>query len=383
MIIKINNPKKSWGIQVKIVGLNIYQVELPMKEGAYSWSNQSFKSFDSTVVEIKTNEGILGYGEICPLGPSYLPAYAEGARAGIKKLSKSLMGQNPSNLFKINSIMDQSLKGHPYVKSAIDIACWDILGKITNQPVYNLLGGKLQDKIKLFKVISKDTPEIMRDKLMEYQEKGFKQFQMKVGEEPSLDIKRIKLVSQKMIDGHILGADANCGWKQHQALRIVNAVSGADIYLEQPCLTYEECVNIRKHTALPLILDECINDIHSVTRAYFDKSIDILNLKIGRMGGLTKSKLVRDLCISLGISLTIEDTWGSQIGDAAIAHLAHSTPKEYHFQSSAFHEYTTISTAFGAPKIEAGFMSCSEDIGLGIKPNFDTLGKPIATLSID
>ena len=100
---------------MKIVGLNIYQVELPMKEGAYSWSNQSFKSFDSTVVEIKTNEGILGYGEICPLGPSYLPAYAEGARVGIKKLSKSLMGQNPSNLFKINSIMDQSLKGHPYV----------------------------------------------------------------------------------------------------------------------------------------------------------------------------------------------------------------------------------------------------------------------------
>ena len=320
---------------MKIVELNIYQVELPMKEGAYSWSNQSFKSFDSTVVEIKTNEGISGYGEICPLGPSYLPAYAEEL-SRYQKLSKSLIGQDPTNLYKMNSIMDQALKGHPYVKSAIDTACWDILGKFTNQPVYNLLGGKLQDKIKLFKVISKDAPEIMSDKLMEYQEKGFKQFQMKVGEEPSLDIKRIKLVSQKMIDGHILGADANCGWKQHQALRVVNAVSGADIYLEQPCLTYEECVNIRKHTDLPLILDECIDDIHSLTRAYFDKSIDILNLKIGRMGGLTKSKLVRDLCISLGISLTIEDTWGSQIGDAAIAHLAHSTPRSIIFSHQLF-----------------------------------------------
>ena len=66
---------------MKITGLNVYQIDLPMKEGSYSWSNQSFPSFDSTVVEIKTNEGISGYGEICPLGPSYLPAYAEGARA--------------------------------------------------------------------------------------------------------------------------------------------------------------------------------------------------------------------------------------------------------------------------------------------------------------
>ena len=141
-----------------------------MKDGAYSWSNQSFDSFDSTIVKIITCQGISGYGEICPLGPSYLPSYAEGARTGLKKLAKSLLGQDPTNLHKINLTMDKALKGHPYVKSAIDVACWDILGKLTNQPVYNLLGGKLQDKIKLFKVISKNTPEIMKEKLIEYQE---------------------------------------------------------------------------------------------------------------------------------------------------------------------------------------------------------------------
>ncbi len=370
-------------IKIKITGLNIYQVDLPMREGSYSWSNQSFKSFDSTIVNIMTSDGVSGYGEICPLGPSYLPAYAEGARTGIKKLAKNLLGQDPSNLQKINLTMDESLKGHPYVKSAIDVACWDILGKITNQPVYNLLGGKVQNKIKLFKVISKDAPEAMREKLIEYQEKGFKQFQMKVGEEPFLDISRIKHVSGQMIEGHVLGADANCGWKQHEALRVVKAISDEDIYIEQPCSTYEECLNIRQHTHLPLILDECIDGVHSLTQAYFDKSIDILNLKIGRMGGLTKSKLVRDLCVKLGISMTIEDTWGSQIGDAAIAHLAHSTPEDFHFQSSAFHEYTTISTTIGGPNIKNGFMSCSENAGLGIEPNFDILGSPIETFTLE
>tara|TARA_B100000287_G_scaffold150490_1_gene142247 strand:- start:3691 stop:4794 length:1104 start_codon:yes stop_codon:yes gene_type:complete len=362
---------------MKITELNVYQIDLPMKEGSYSWSNQSFTSFDSTVLEIKTNKGLSGYGEICPLGASYLPAYAEGARVGIKKLAESLFGQDPSNLNNINLLMDKALKGHPYVKSAIDVACWDILGKLTGQPIYNLLGGKLQDKVKLFKVISKDSPEAMKEKIIEYQEQGFRQFQMKVGEDPALDIKRINFVAERLNEGNILGADANCGWKQHEALRVVNAILENDIYLEQPCTTYEECLVIRQHTNMPMILDECIDSVHAFIRAYLDKSVDIINLKIGRMGGLTKSKILRDLCVSVGISMTIEDTWGSQIGDAAIAHLAHSTPEEFHFQSSAFHEYTTVVTAENPPKINNGYMSCNESPGLGILPNFEALGAPV------
>ena len=362
---------------MKITELNVYQIDLPMKEGSYSWSNQSFTSFDSTVLEIKTNKGLSGYGEICPLGASYLPAYAEGARVGIKKLAESLFGQDPSNLNNINLLMDKALKGHPYVKSAIDVACWDILGKLTGQPIYNLLGGKLQDKVKLFKVISKDSPEAMKEKIIEYQEQGFRQFQMKVGEDPALDIKRINFVAERLNEGNILGADANCGWKQHEALRVVNAILENDIYLEQPCTTYEECLVIRQHTNMPMILDECIDSVHAFIRAYLDKSVDIINLKIGRMGGLTKSKILRDLCVSVGISMTIEDTWGSQIGDAAIAHLAHSTPEEFHFQSSAFHEYTTVVTAENPPKINNGHMSCNESPGLGILPNFEALGAPV------
>ncbi len=362
---------------MKITELNVYQIDLPMKEGSYSWSNQSFTSFDSTVLEIKTNRGLSGYGEICPLGASYLPAYAEGARVGIKKLAESLFGQDPSNLNNINLLMDKALKGHPYVKSAIDVACWDILGKLTGQPIYNLLGGKLQDKVKLFKVISKDSPEAMKEKIIEYQEQGFRQFQMKVGEDPALDIKRINFVAERLNEGNILGADANCGWKQHEALRVVNAILENDIYLEQPCTTYEECLVIRQHTNMPMILDECIDSVHAFIRAYLDKSVDIINLKIGRMGGLTKSKILRDLCVSVGISMTIEDTWGSQIGDAAIAHLAHSTPEEFHFQSSAFHEYTTVVTAENPPKINNGYMSCNESPGLGILPNFEALGAPV------
>ncbi|MFT7530339.1 MAG: L-alanine-DL-glutamate epimerase-like enolase superfamily enzyme [Gammaproteobacteria bacterium] len=359
---------------MKISGLKIYQIDLPLKEGSYSWSNQSFAAFDSTVVVIETDEGLTGAGETCPLGPSYLPAYAAGARAGIKQLAPDLLGENPLDLLKINQTMDRLLKGHPYVKSAIDMACWDILGKATNQPVYRLLGGLLQERVKLFKVVSRQAPDAMVERVIAYQEQGFKQFQMKVGANANEDIERIHKVAANLRTGNILAADANTGWQQHEAIRVVKAVRDVDVYIEQPCVSYEECLAVRQHTDLPIILDECMDSLEQLIRGYQDRAMDLVNLKINRIGGLTRAKQFRDLCVSLGIVMTIEDSWGGEIATAAIAHLAHSTPDNFHFQSSAFHEYHNVAIAEGGPTIEDGKMFMSDKPGLGVEPNYDILG---------
>lgn len=147
----------------KIAKISVYQVDLPLVEGSYNWSEgKSVQIFDATVVEVCTDTGITGYGECCPLGPTYLPSYAEGCRAGIKVLAPSLIGENPLELLKLNEHMDKCLKGHPYVKSPIDIACWDILGKVTNQPLVTLLGGRFGDEYDLYRAISQGTPAEMR-----------------------------------------------------------------------------------------------------------------------------------------------------------------------------------------------------------------------------
>ena len=366
---------------MKITRIRLYQVSLPMKEGAYSWSNQSFAAFDSTVVQIDTDEGVSGVGEICPLGPAYLPAFAEGARTGIAVMAPGLMGLDPCNLGLVNQVMDRLLKGHPYIKSAVDIACYDIWGKVTGQPVCNLLGGRLQDKVRLFKVVSRAAPEAMADKLEEYQAQGFKQFQMKVGADADEDIRRIRLVTERLAPGNRLGADANCGWKQHEAVRVVSAVSDLEFYLEQPCESYEECRVVRDHSPHPMILDECMDSLQAVLRGARERAMDAINLKISRMGGLTKARVIRDVCQSLGILMTIEDTWGGEICDAAIAHLAHATPSDLHFQSSAFHEYCTTPIATGGPVIADGYMHMSDAPGLGVEPDWDRLGAPITELT--
>jgi len=107
----------------KITKIQAYRVELPLHEGSYKWSGgNSVEVFDSTVVAVHTDAGITGYGEVCPLGPAYLPAYAEGARAGIAKLAPQLIGLEATDLGLLNGHMDGALRGHPYVKSALDMA---------------------------------------------------------------------------------------------------------------------------------------------------------------------------------------------------------------------------------------------------------------------
>ena len=363
---------------MKISKISVYQVGLPLHEGSYNWSGgKSVQVFDSTVVRIETDEGITGHGEVCPLGPVYLPAYAEGARAGIGVLAPALIGEDPTQLAKLNRHMDATLKGHPYVKSALDMACWDILGQATGQPVCNLLGGRYGEEFLLYRAISQEAPEAMAGKVAGYRAEGYRKFQLKVGGDPETDIERIRAVSAELQRGDVLVADANTGWLMHQAARVVRAVRDVDVYIEQPCETFEECYSIRKLTDHPLVLDENIDGLPILLRANSKQAMDVVNIKISKFGGLTKARQARDLCVSLGIAMTIEDSWGGDIITAAISHLAHSTPSELLFSSTDFNSYVTVSIADGAPQRQNGKLTASTAPGLGIKPKMDALGDAV------
>ena len=366
---------------MKISKISVFQVDLPLHEGSYNWSDgKSVQVFDSTVVRIETDEGITGHGEVCPLGPVYLPAYAEGARAGIQVLAPALIGENATQLAKLNRHMDATLKGHPYVKSALDMACWDILGQATGQPVCNLLGGRYGDDFLLYRAISQEAPEAMAGKVAGYRAEGYRKFQLKVGGDPETDIERIRAVSAELQRGDVLVADANTGWLMHQAARVVRAVKDVDVYIEQPCETFEECYSIRKLTDHPFVLDETIDGLPILFRANSKQAMDVVNIKISKFGGLTKAPQARDLCVSLGIAMTIEDSWGGDIITAAISHLAHSTPTELLFSSTDFNSYVTVSTAEGAPQRDGGRLAASTEPGLGVTPRQDVLGEPVLSI---
>ena len=367
---------------MKITGVKAWQVDLPLKEGRYSWSNGNFvEVFDSTVVAVETDAGLTGYAECCPLGSAYLPAYARGVRAGLEELAPKLLGLDPTDLGTLNRHMDAALRGHAYVKAPIDIACWDILGKAAGMPVYKLLGGAAQDDVVLYRAISQAPPAEMARNIAGYRAEGYTKFQLKVGADADDDIERIRACREMLQPRDVLVADANTGWTTHEALRVCAAVADVDVYIEQPCATYEECLTVRERTARPFILDEVIGDISTLQRALADRAMDILNLKISKVGGLTKARLMRDLCVAAGIPMTIEDTWGGDIVTATIAHLARSTPREFCFSATDFNSYGTRAIATGAPKRVKGRMTAPDRPGLGIEPLFGALGAPVLTVS--
>jgi L-alanine-DL-glutamate epimerase-like enolase superfamily enzyme len=367
---------------MKIQRIRAYRVELPLHEGSYKWSGgKSVAVFDSTVVEVETDGGITGYGEVCPLGPFYLPAYANGVRAGIAELGPHLLSADPLRLDQLNRRMDAALKGHAYVKSGIDMACWDILGKAAGLPVCTLLGGRYGEDFGLYRAISQESPDAMADSVAGYRAEGYRRFQLKVGGDAAEDIDRIRAVARRLQPGDRLIADANTGWRMHDAMRVVRAVRDVDVYIEQPCLSYEECLSIRRHCDHPFVLDEVIDSVDVLVRAHADRAMDVVNIKISKFGGLTRARQARDLCAALGVAMTLEDSWGGDIVTAAIAHLAHSTPPEFLFTATDFNSYVTVSTADGAPRRVHGRMAASTGPGLGVTPRREVLGEPVVEVS--
>jgi L-alanine-DL-glutamate epimerase-like enolase superfamily enzyme len=366
---------------MKISQIDVYQVDYRFLGGTYTWGGgHSITSVTSTVAKILTDEGIDGFAEICPIGPTYMSAYAGGIPSGVAELGPVLLGQDPRELKKINALMDWSMAGHGYVKALLDIACWDILGKSVGMPICMLLGGQEVAEYPLYRSIPTRSAQEMAELVGKYQAEGYSRFQLKVGEEPAADIKRIRAVRKILKEKDALVADANTGWLMHEAIRVVNAVADEDVYIEQPCRTFEECLAVRQHTRLPMILCESVTGLDMVLRGYKEHAMDGINLKLSRVGGMTKARQIRDLCESLGITMTIEDGWGGDLTTAAISQLSGSTKPDLLFSATDFNSYVDLRLAPDAPMKKNGKMAVPAGPGLGIEIDESLLGKPILTI---
>jgi len=364
---------------MKITRISIYRKDLTYVGGSYTWGRGNVIEIGkSTVVAIDTDTGLSGVGEFCPCGDNYMDAHSEGTESVARLLAPKLLGEDPRQLARIERLMDSTLRGHGYAKSPFDAACWDILGKATEQPVWMLMGGKLIDGAPMYRVAPQKPIEETLIEMEQYRKLGYRHFQIKVGSDATTDIERIRATMSILKSGENAYADANQGWTIYEAIKVVRAVSDLDVMIEQPCQTYEECLQVRTHTDLPMKLDECVTDIRVAQRIVEDKAAEVVCLKISNLGGLSKACLVRDFLVSNGLSVVAEDTWGGEITTAAIAHFAASTPPELLYNTTDLHNYNVESTGIPGPETRDGNLFASDSPGLGVEPDFDSLGDPVS-----
>lgn len=365
---------------MKISRISVHLVELPVPNGSYRISHgRDYRSFTSAVVIVETDAGLYGIGESCPFGAAYAAAFAGGIAPGIAEIAPFLFGRDPRDIADINQVMDASLIGHGYVKSAVDIACWDILGKSTNTPIHRLIGGRLCESFGVRMGIPVVEPAKAIQHMDALRAEGFHQFNAKAGDNPESDVARIRAIAARATAEEVVVVDANGGWRADHAVYVMSALRDfPKLYFEQPCATYEECLAVRQRVESRICLDESLVDLRSLLRSHQDRLADAVTIKINKIGGLSKSRLIRDVCVEIGMPMFIQDSWGSQIVDATIAQLCQSTPPRYLLGGWCSRGHVGVTLVDQPPKIASGRMSASDRPGLGVEPRREILGAPAA-----
>lgn len=365
---------------MKIARITVWQLNLPLIEPYYlSGGSLKFEQLDSTFVRIDTDEGLSGWGEGCPWGHTYLPAHGPGVRAGIETLAPALIGQNPRSMDHINRIMDMQLPGHHYVKSALDIACWDIAGQAAGLPLWQMLGGDQAVPVDVNSSISTGTPDQMIALIKRAAAKGYRVHSAKVGgSDTQLDIARIEAISAALPQEHKVTFDINRAWTPGVAVQVLNSVTARD-WVEQPCETLEQCAHVAARVQNPIMLDECMQEFGDHLQAWRLRACEGVKVKPNRLGGLTRARQVRDFGVSVGWQMHIEDVGGSALADTAAIHLAASTPAANRLASWLSQDHLSVDPVpdRGARNLN-GFATPPKKPGLGVTPDPARLGLPHA-----
>ncbi|MEL7163914.1 MAG: enolase C-terminal domain-like protein [Pseudomonadota bacterium] len=365
---------------MKITGLTVYQVDLPLEHPYWlSGGRLKFECLDATLVKLETDAGITGWGEGTPWGHTYVPAHGPGIRAGIETMAGFVLGLDPRRVLEVERAMDTALPGHLYAKSPIDMACWDIAGQDAGLPIADLMGGGSRTPRPIASSVGAKTVEETREVIARHRARGYIAHSVKIGGDVALDIARIRDVEALRAPGDIMLYDVNRGWTRQQALRVMRAVEDLQVIVEQPCETLDDIAAIAPRHATPVSVDETLVTLQDATRIARDGLAEVFGIKLNRVGGLTKAARMRDVALAHGIDMFVMATGGSVLADAEALHLAATIPDAHCHAVWACQDMLTADIAGGrGPRNIAGHLHLPEAPGLGVHPDEDALGAPVA-----
>ncbi|MCC6469428.1 MAG: mandelate racemase/muconate lactonizing enzyme family protein [Alphaproteobacteria bacterium] len=278
---------------------------------------------DYTIVFVDTDEGITGLGEVC----SVFKRRGALLRADVDlALAPAVVGEDPSRIAFLVQKMDLALDGVEEAKAGIEMALWDIVGKKLGTPVYNLLGGKVRERIPLSYSIPFGTPEQMAGFAAERVKAGHRTIKVKVGSEDGpRDVAAVKAIRAAIGAGVKLRVDGNMGWPTAKhAIRMIRQMEPCDIELvEQPLPAHDldGMAEVRRNIGVPLMADESIRNPRSAMDVIRRGAADIANVYVTEAGGLLNAMRVFAMCEAAGMPCMIGSMPEFGIGTAAQIHL--------------------------------------------------------------
>lgn len=310
---------------LKITKIHVYAVKLPFRT-PFVLAYETYKDMPSIIVKIETDSGLVGYGE--GVADQHVTGETWESTFSIitEYLAPVLICENPFHLEKIHDEMEQIVHGAPTAKAAIDIACYDLIGKATNQPLYQLLGGLYYSSIVVPTVLGIDNPTKMAQEAKHAVQAGYSNIKIKVGTDVQLDIERIRAVRQAIGPDVQLRVDANQGWQYEAvALNVLKEVEDCQIdWIEQPIIAnnIKGLANIRQRTSIPIMIDEGLHNAQQMQQVIELNAVDFVNIKLMKCGGIYPALKLLAQAEAAGLRCIIGSMIESSIATAAGAHLA-------------------------------------------------------------
>lgn len=364
---------------MKIERISVFQLDLPLHKPYWLQGGRlKFEVLDSTLVRIDTDTGISGWGEGCPWGSTYVPAFGGGIRAAMVELAPAVLGLDPRRLEQLSRAMDRALPGHLYAKAPLDIACWDIFGQATGLPVCDLLGGREPEPVPIASSVSTGTPETMLAEIERFRREGNRLHSCKIGSGVEADVARIRHLEANRRPGEVMFYDVNRAWRPREAIEVMNAVRDLGCWFEQPCETLDEILQVRRRTLQPISIDEGLNEFPDLVRIQREGIGEIAHIKLGRVGGLTRARRMRDFCLQMGLTMIVMETGGSVVADTTASHFAQAIPKPACLGTWSCQDMITVDPAPGqGARNRDGHFTAPDAPGLGVAPDLDVLGSPV------
>lgn len=361
-----------------ITSIETYPVRVPLKAECRMISALGRHDVSEfLLVRILTDTGLEGAGE-ASVTARWSGETVWGAEALVQRtLAPQIVGMDPAQLDRIQDRMDQLCSGNWFTKSAIEMACWDILGKGAGKPVFELLGGACRGlTIPSRFSIGAYAPDRAAARASELVAQGFDTIKLKVGGKPEDDQRRVRAV-RAAIGQKTLMIDANGGWDADTAIKTVNALRDCDLSLvEQPTPAgdFEALAHVRRETGLPIMADESCFDMVDAKELVRSQCCDLVSVYPGKNGGIRMSKDIAEHCAQNGVSCSIGSNIELDVATAAMAHLIVATEnikvEKYpgDIYGPAYYEFRVVRDPI---RIDGPSVTITNQSGLGVQVDWE------------
>jgi len=356
--------------ETRIKRVEAFLIAVPLKK---TWEISLYRTEtrNHVLLEVETESGIIGFGEVSP-APAFMGEDARFIVHIINSLfAPALIGMDAFDLESLHLKMNRIIHGNGSAKAAVDIAFHDLLGKILDIPVFQLLGGKVRNEVSLSWVVGIQEIEKTIEEAQDYLKKGIKVIKIKVGKDPKQDIRKVALIREKLGEEVQIRIDANQGYRVDQAIPVFKEMEVFKLEsIEQPVPAYdiEGMKKITDALDTPIMADESVFSLQDAFKVISYRAADIINIKIGKVGGLLPAKKIAALAESANIPCTIGSNLELGIGTSASLHFALSTPNIFYPCDLAIgpflHQEDIIDPSF---ELIDGRINPLEGSGLGIK----------------